>query len=113
MSFESNIEEFCVRMEGGDGYCRFFVSPQILRSIKMPSFPEKLGDWGPTALFRIEGGEFDGSYVAFTVFDVRSRKFLFSNRYLNVVAHHISDPMDRFSIERADHCGKTVLWLVG
>ena len=99
-------------MDGGDGYCEFFASPQILRGVKVPAFPEKLGDWGPAALFRIEGGEFDGSYVAFTVFDERSRKFLFSNRYLGVVAHHIRGPIDSFSVEQVDHCGKTFLELI-
>jgi hypothetical protein len=100
-------------MRGGDGYCKFFSSVQILERVHETWFPDNLGKWGIAALFRVIGGEFDGMYVAFTEFDEQSERFLFDRGYIgSVVAHQILNPTSTFSIADTDSCGKTWLDLV-
>jgi len=103
-----------VRLDGGDGYCPFFSSPQILERVHEDWFPASLGNWGAAILFRIVEGGSKGDYIGLTCspdYDDID-EWIVSRGYCGGVAHHIRRPGPGFQLSDADPCGKTYVELV-
>lgn len=105
---------YLVRMDGGEGYCPFFSSPQILKRVDEPWFSGNLRDRDSAILFLIVEGSKSGHYVALTsrtiVIDVENS--LLERGSLSCVAHHIKNPGPGFKNEDADSCGMTYVRLI-
>jgi len=107
----SKPSHYRVRMDGGDGYCPFFATPQTLQRVHEGWFPERLGEWGRASLFRIVEGTCRGDYVAFTS-GSDPEDWLLTSGSLPGVAHHIRNPGTTFKAGDADPCGKSHVKLV-
>lgn len=104
------IRPYRVRLDGGDGYCPFFASVQVMERVEESWFPGHLGEWGRALLFRVVEGSHRGEYIAIT--NAMDDSFLLENGYFPGVAHHILKPGEGFSIELADPCGKAAIFLI-